>query len=617
MKRPDEHLTDSAGKRLLRDALEPLGWTLNETSDDYGIDFDVEVFAGGESTGITFKLQLKSSGSSKYSAAGDFVSQGLDGNQARYLARELKVPSVLVHADVRANRLFWTAPQIDSDLVARLQADSTATVTVRIPTANVLPAGHPRLLAVLARIALHLATQEIASAPSTDFLTTFSAGPDASKRAAEFLKKAELLKLQQAQNLVRAGRFSEALPLIKGVRNDTTASVEGRFAAELMHYVVNLRLLDVTAPQSARAALAAQSIGWTKSLVRTGYPHLKLYALIRQTALEFDQLVEQGWGLTMNQRIQHSVNDPLWEYALQFQQAANLQRTTRKYRQLIRLTNLAMHSPHSWAVPNAVVEIPRVLVRLAARLEADEQDEAALALRQSGLNWCKLVVTLGQAANDLNAIISAILTAAMFALPDFDDPRGWARRMATGIQDNQTRRQVEELLGEIEQRRAIAKERPDSIEEEVEIQRQIYTSMAESVGIDLTDPNDRIAWILRVGLADLDPSRVLKTCEHIFITLGAQGLPAQWLGLPTAASKTLHCTLHGFGVGSFTLDQALAFMKAQHCDSCSDRCPRPDSWKYSYEWQQEQNMRFGGKFKDPMSSGFFPGRDPKESEPVG
>src|SRR5258705_12035667 len=110
MKRPDKHLTDSAGKRLLRAALEPLGWTLNETSDDYGIDFDVEVFAGGESTGITFKLQLKSSGGSKYSAAGDFVSQTLGGNQARYLARELKVPSVLVHADVRARRLFWTAP---------------------------------------------------------------------------------------------------------------------------------------------------------------------------------------------------------------------------------------------------------------------------------------------------------------------------------------------------------------------------------------------------------------------------------------------------------------------------------------------------------------------------
>jgi hypothetical protein len=617
MKRPDKHLIDSAGKRLLRAALEPLGWTLNETSDDYGIDSDVEVFAGGESTGITFKLQLKSSRASKYSAAGDFVSQTIGGNQARYLASELKVPSVLVHADVRAQRLFWTAPQIDSDFVTTLQSALTGNVTVRIPTTNELPAGHPRLLAVLARTALHLATQAIASAPSTDFLAAFSAGPNAAKRAAEFLRKAESLKLQQAQNLVRAEQLTEALPLINGVRNDQAASVEGRFAAELMHYGVNLRLLDVTSPQSVRAALAAQSIRWTKTLVRTGYPHLKLYALIRQTALEFDQLVEQGWGLSMNQRIQQSVNDPIWEYALQFQQAANLQRTARKYRQLIRLTTLAIRSPHAWAVPNAVVEIPRVLVRLAARLEADEQHEAALAFRHSGLNWCKLVATLGQAASDLNAMISAILTGAMFARPHFVDPREWARTMSSGIQNEQTRSQVNELLAEIEKRQAVVKERPDSIEEEFEIQRQILTSMAESVGINLTDPNDRIAWILRVGLADLDPSRILKTCEHIFITLGPQGLPAQWLGLPTAASKTLHCTLHGFGVGSFTLDQALAFMKAEHCDSCSDRCPRPDSWKYSYEWQQEQNTRFGGKFKDPMSSGLFPGRDPKRPEPVG
>jgi hypothetical protein len=318
----------------------------------------------------------------------------------------------------------------------------------------------------------------------------------------------------------------------------------------------------------------------------------------------------------MNQQIQHSVNDPLWESALQFQRATNLRRTARKYRQLIRLADLAMRSPYAWAVPNAIVDVPRVLVRFAGRLDADEQHDAALAFRQSGLNWCKLVVTLGRAANDLTPIASAILTAAMFARPEYQEPAEWARKMATGIQYDETRRQVDELLVEIDKRQATVKERPDSIDEEFEIQRQIYTSMAESVGVDLTDPNDRIAWILRTGLDDLDPSRVLSTCEHIYITLGPQGLPAQWLGLPTAASKTLHCTLHRFGVGSFTLDQALAGMKATHCDNCPDRAPRPDSWKYSYEWQHEQNEKVADKFKDPLSQDVFPSRNPRDPEPV-
>jgi hypothetical protein len=45
MKRPEQHLIDSAGQRLLREVLEPLGWVVRDIQEqDYGIDFDVEVF---------------------------------------------------------------------------------------------------------------------------------------------------------------------------------------------------------------------------------------------------------------------------------------------------------------------------------------------------------------------------------------------------------------------------------------------------------------------------------------------------------------------------------------------------------------------------------------------
>lgn len=59
MRRPEEHIIDSAGERQLRTIFEPLGWTVNKLEHDYGIDFLVEVFRNYQSTGVSFKVQLK------------------------------------------------------------------------------------------------------------------------------------------------------------------------------------------------------------------------------------------------------------------------------------------------------------------------------------------------------------------------------------------------------------------------------------------------------------------------------------------------------------------------------------------------------------------------------
>jgi hypothetical protein len=39
------------------------------------------------------------------------------------------------------------------------------------------------------------------------------------------------------------------------------------------------------------------------------------------------------------------------------------------------------------------------------------------------------------------------------------------------------------------------------------------------------------------------------------------------------------------------LDSAYAEFKNPHCDTRSDKTPRPSDWQYSPEWQQEENIR--------------------------
>lgn len=95
--RPEQHETDSQGKALLHDILARLGWAVTEITEDYGRDFEVEVFHKAQSTGITFSVQLKSSVAPAYSSSGEFVSQELEKPNALYMglvATWLRVPTM-------------------------------------------------------------------------------------------------------------------------------------------------------------------------------------------------------------------------------------------------------------------------------------------------------------------------------------------------------------------------------------------------------------------------------------------------------------------------------------------------------------------------------------------
>jgi len=48
----------------------PPEWVVRRQTDDYGVDYEVEVFAEGQSTGVVFKVQLKGRSSVKLVSKG-------------------------------------------------------------------------------------------------------------------------------------------------------------------------------------------------------------------------------------------------------------------------------------------------------------------------------------------------------------------------------------------------------------------------------------------------------------------------------------------------------------------------------------------------------------------
>jgi hypothetical protein len=124
-----------------------VNWGISRIEEDYGRDFEIEVFREGKTTGILFSLQLKNRAAPAYSAKDGFVSVELEIANARYLAHELETLTIIIQADVSHNRLFWSAPQLDLALLDTLANKPGAqNCTVRVPIANELPLTKDRLL---------------------------------------------------------------------------------------------------------------------------------------------------------------------------------------------------------------------------------------------------------------------------------------------------------------------------------------------------------------------------------------------------------------------------------------------------------------------------------------
>jgi len=60
MKRPEQHITETKSQRLFENIV-PDEWVAREIKPDYGVDYIVEIFTNGQSTGKSFFVQLKGS----------------------------------------------------------------------------------------------------------------------------------------------------------------------------------------------------------------------------------------------------------------------------------------------------------------------------------------------------------------------------------------------------------------------------------------------------------------------------------------------------------------------------------------------------------------------------
>jgi len=491
------------------------------------------------------------------------------------------------------------APQLVDAEIQNAIDDNSSHVTLRVSTKYELPATLEELIEGVGYVEQVLAWRLIINIPSAAFIKAMDDNIDQERLLSSFQDKSDAMKLEHASKLFDAGVSTEARERAQRIVNNEESSVSSKFAAILlMERIDFVQAVRTAAPQGACLRLHLDTTSRLCELTRKGPSYLKFYALIAKKAAELEFLVLQDYGLYMNWNMHAEAGDKLWKLQLIFERMRAYRRVAFKYNQCMRLVNYALNYSDRFVLPQALLRIVNSISSFISRLSQEGLDDLSAQYSRSALEVCRIAGKIAEAHGDELTASLAATTAPMTKYSETGDAIDWAREAISHIKDSEIRRGAVARLDD--QIRAIAGEKTTFYIETTD--RQVYENMAQGLGIDLLDESDTNAKLVRVGIADLDPSRVLKNCEHLFICLASQSTVSRLLRLQTANHKMIFCTLHKHGMCGLSLDQTYEHFKREYCDKCPDCTPRSAKWNYSSDWQQEENIRHRGVLKEFANS---------------
>ncbi len=578
MIRPEQHITDTKAGALFEEIFAE--WSANGSKRDYGWDYVVEVFRDHQSTGFSFNAQLKGSLHTHYSADGSFVSQRLEKDAADYLARQLRQPTVLFHADLNARKLFWSAIQLDPKVFKSLENGETDSLTVRIPTDNALPGDFQSLLGALTRAQTVLLSRILLDTKPIEFVDAMAAQPveQLKEVAQDMHEKAFHVQLAAAHRQHQEGDAPGAMGILKKVVDGANAAgyVEIHFNAVLQ--LGELQVLQLMKSQNPQALTADKRLAVAQELCRIAKReprYLHLFAQITRRAAELAVAVQKTFGLMMiwsahNRR----GDDPLWTAILYLQFQQNLILCQQKYRLALRLAQATARSRYRWVASRPVADIAVQIGTLGTLLKSCDFTEESVLYRDVAFNLLKFSAAIATENKSMDELWHAVMQARMLETDKNGPIFAWIRSIIDGWHENNEYRKRAELL----MKRTM--ERMDGAEFDDDIQtspRQIIYNVLTSHGIDpLSEP---WASLVDVAVKDDDPTRVLIDCEHKEVMQLGNPLLVR-LALERASPKRIICTLHRYSVAGEALDDINAEFKNRYCDSCPDKSPRPDGWNF-------------------------------------
>jgi hypothetical protein len=583
VKRPEQHVTDSDADAVFQGVFSE--WSVNGSKRDYGWDYVVEVFRNGESTGFLFNSQLKGSRHTARSADGSFISQELETDSADYLARQLQQPTFLFHADVEVKKLFWCAIQLDQKVLEILEQGRAKSLTVRIPTANVLPDRFDQFLQDLTRSQMVVVSRILLGTRPVEFADAMASQPieRIGEVAEDLHEKGFHLELQAAFLQRQGGDIAGAIAAIHKVAASASASGYLGIHFNAILQAGELEWLQVSKSDVPQALVADKKLATALELCRIAKrkpKHLHLFAQITRKAAELGVAVQKTFGLLMVWR-GHMLrgDDPLWLAVLSFQLQQSLLAAHRKYNQSLRLAQATAKSRFRWVTARPIADIAMAIGTLAGVLDSCGFKEAGLQYHQSAFGLLKFSAAIATENESMDELFNAVMHARTLERDTDGEIFKWVRSVIEQWpEDNSYRKNAEELM-----QRAIDRKNGAKFEGDIETTpRQIHHNILTSAGIDPT--TEPWASYIELAIKDDDPTRVVIDCQQkVVMKHPGRDLMLDRLALERANPKIIGCNLHRYALAGRELDNIDRAFKAKFCNACPDRVPRPAGWTFYAE----------------------------------
>lgn len=590
-------------------------WRSQEDQEDYGIDGEIEITSPDDkATGFLFKIQLKGTEHADYDAAGQLVFSEASVERFAYYVRKLKVPVLFVVCDVKKGCCYWTLVQ--GDPTAETPWRSAAgrgqeTFTLKFPASRVFQKTAACAAQVIEAVAAASGTIAIRSVKELSAEVVgkhLASDAEAAATEKQFRLFAGMASIEALSVLIRTGDLNGALQkgrtLLESEAEEPALRIQ---AGALFAHAYGIMVRRKQAPD-ANLDAARFRLGVSDRLLRISRgrncdARMRLYVRAYSRASRMVVNARVMFAVAVSEKVQRLQGETLAGPFTTIERINATNRVARDFRRIQAIIGQALDRKFYSIVPYLVDDWLETSLPFVHALRLARQNESAAAYGEILWLGVRLAVELAKralGAAEAQPLLHAIGLKVVALTPeDVAEAEKWIVRYEQELMAAPSQSGGSEIISSM---RSLlfaatkeAKQKPTMIEVRAHIEQQ-----AAALGIDLKDPNDRIAEIVRIGLDDLDPTRVARNCRHIHLRYGSCGLPGQMLGLPTAGSKSVICLKHGHSCEGLKLDVVYdVFSRTMpretnglRCDKCPDVSPHPAGWVWSDEWAQEQDAGF-------------------------
>ncbi|WP_165353070.1 DUF4365 domain-containing protein [Acinetobacter piscicola] len=577
----------------------PDNWAFRsqEDQEDYGIDGEIEITTPQDkATGFIFKAQIKGQKSVSFIEDNSKVSFSISLERLQYYMSNVEIAVILFVVDITSEIVYWHSLQDDENLRKRMQdalAKDQETITVHLQTTNVLK--RDNIDELLQAINVNLDWLRLNNLRKINYSEIFKKSTD--EKVNDWLEQAKdqsyYAYMEQFERLYINKDHERLLEIIQQFFPSKTEKKELRFYAGLYAERVCEQDLGFNTEEYDEASFDIfQEI---LHLVRTNhfnkYYQIYIILLWRRWILKKKIIADYHSFMTLKM----VGNDPLVGGIAESIQVQSSLRVSNYLVKTIRLVNSSIKQSD----PNIFLDIfPKLgtFIVLMIHKWRDEKQNESIAVVENWLNFCtelgiNLALKLKQNAlliQFINVFVS-IKVYSKDTVHYLDD----AKKILENIQDEEMKVFMLEHLDELKQKYLV-----DSSEYNLTTEQEIdfFKQHAKQLGFDYDDPENEFGQIIKQGLEDYNPERVLKECEHLLVfNSSALGMPAKLVGLPSATMKIIHCVEYKHTMSGWGLDMVYqgisgipnSGFKNSHCFDCEKCKPRSNDWRWNSTWQAE------------------------------